>query len=1145
MEPQPGQDRRSKHTGVCPPARAAVISTLMRDEAAPVWLIVVEEQRTAEQMAEDLMFFHATSGAPGPLEVRVFPETPADLRSMREAFGASSDRLIVLSKLRATRSQAAFDAATGASLVVLTTPAALVQPVPAIEAFASQEFTLARGQPQPFQALVQRLRDFDYDSETVCENPGQYAVRGGIIDVYPVTANQPVRLDFFGDEIEDIRALDPVTQRSGERLETITLAASPRLQLAASAAGLADYLSPLARLVLVEPAELEETFSLIAAESAPALAGRPVAALSAIEPVLARCASAIAVSDLDEASVLFDGVSREQTWDTESLVHYRRYPDDALVAHERLQVEEEARHLFFEQVIRWQQEGYAIALAVAKDGEEARTREILASDPALKKLKPRFLRSTINEGFRVTYRPGDAPAGPACLAVAPDARGFVLVSETEILGRQRPRRPALHRRPSASVSQVDQLLDFSELVEGDFVVHLQHGIAVYRGLTKLETTDGTREVISLEFDDKVTLHVPLQEAHLVSRYVGLAKARPQLGRVGSGRWEKTRASAESATLDLAAQLLEVQAKRAAQPGNAFPPDVAWQREFESSFPFTETVDQLRAIVDTKNDMEQARPMDRLICGDVGFGKTEVAIRAAFKAVMGGRQVAVLVPTTVLAQQHLNTFRERMAGYPVAIDMLSRFRTKAEQRRIVAATAAGEVDILIGTHRLIQRDVAFKDLGLVIVDEEQRFGVKHKEVFKQWRAHVDVLSMSATPIPRTLYLALTGARDLSVIETPPADRHPIQTIVKTYDEALVVEAIRHEIRRGGQVFYLHNRVMTIEKVAQRLRELLPDLSIAVGHGQMEGDGLERVMTEFVAGRHQVLVCTTIIESGLDIPNCNTLLIEGADRFGLSQLYQLRGRVGRFKHQAYAYLLLHRHTRLMDIARQRLNALRHHNQLGAGFRIAMRDLELRGAGNLLGPEQSGHIAGVGFELYCQLLRQSIARLKGDRSAAAIRAGVRLDFVFVGEGAPAPDRNRYEDGYTVLRDAELATGGCPPVQARIPFGYIGETRLRIDFYRRLALAEAPEQVRAIEAELRDRFGRFGDEVRALLLITEIRIRAEQKRVLTVETEGNRLKCLRNLGQHDGYVLVGKRFPRLTAPRPLLRLREIATFLNNLPES
>jgi transcription-repair coupling factor (superfamily II helicase) len=722
-----------------------------------------------------------------------------------------------------------------------------------------------------------------------------------------------------------------------------------------------------------------------------------------------------------------------------------------------------------------------------------------------------------------------------------------VVTETEIFGRQRQRRPALNPRAIAQRAQIDQLLDFSELVEGDFVVHLLHGIALYRGLTKLDTAQGMREVISLEFDDHVTLHVPLQESHLISRYVGLSKTRPQLGRIGSGRWEKARQAAEHATIDLAAELLRIHAAREAQPGHAFAADTTWQKEFEASFAFTETRDQLKAIAETKADMENTRPMDRLICGDVGFGKTEVALRAAFKAVQGGRQVAVLVPTTVLAQQHLNTFRERMAGYPVAVEMLSRFRTPAEQRKILTATAAGQVDILIGTHRLLQRDVQFRELGLVVIDEEQRFGVKHKERFKAMRATVDVLSMSATPIPRTLYLALTGARDLSVIETAPTNRHPIQTIVKTYDEKIIVDAVHHEIRRGGQVFYLHNRVQTIDLVAAQLRMLLPGLTIGVGHGQMKAHELEEVMTEFVAGRYQILVCTTIIESGLDIPNCNTILIEGADRFGLSQLYQLRGRVGRFKHQAYAYLLLHRHTRLLDVARQRLTAMRQHTQLGAGFRIAMRDLELRGAGNLLGAEQSGHIVGVGFELYCQLLRQSVARLKGDKTAAAIRASVKLDFVFVGESAGtggAPVRGRHEDSYTALKDAENQAGGeIAKIQTRIPATYIAETRLRIDFYRKLALADTLPVLKQIESDLRDRFGKFGNDVKALLLVTEIRIRAEQKGIVSVETESSRLKCLRHSGRRDDWVQVGTRFPRLTAPRPLLRLNEIVSFLNNLP--
>ncbi len=852
----------------------------------------------------------------------------------------------------------------------------------------------------------------------------------------------------------------------------------------------------------------------------------------------------------------------DATWDTESLAHHRTYPEGALVAQERLQVEEDARLKFLLQVAAWRKAGYDIAVVTGKEGEEQRIKEILAERAALKSIRPRFLRGTINEGFRMVFgraRPlgtpesEGGPSGPALPSLTwptltSGATGLVVVTETEIFGRQRQRRPSLNPRAMAQRAQIDQLLDFSELVEGDFVVHLQHGIALYRGLTKLDTAQGLREVISLEFDDKVTLHVPLQESHLISRYVGLSKAKPQLGRIGSGRWEKARKAAEVATIDLAAELLRIHAAREAQPGHPFPADTTWQKEFEASFPFTETRDQLKAIGETKGDMENTRPMDRLICGDVGFGKTEVAIRAAFKAVQGGRQVAVLVPTTVLAQQHLNTFRERMAGYPVAVEMLSRFRSPAEQKKILAAAAAGQVDILIGTHRLLQRDVQFRELGLVVIDEEQRFGVKHKERFKAMRATVDVLSMSATPIPRTLYLALTGARDLSVIETAPTNRHPIQTIVKTYDEKIVVDAIHHEIRRGGQVFYLHNRVQTIDVVAAQLRKLLPGLTIGVGHGQMNANELEEMMTEFVAGRYQVLVCTTIIESGLDIPNCNTIIIEGADRFGLSQLYQLRGRVGRFKHQAYAYLLLHRHTRLLDVARQRLTAMRQHTQLGAGFRIAMRDLELRGAGNLLGAEQSGHIVGVGFELYCQLLRQSVARLKGEKTAAAIRASVKLDFVFVGEGASVgapPARGRHEDSYTAIKDAEDEAGrtDVAPIQARIPASYLAETRLRIDFYRKLALADTLPALKQIAADLKDRFGKYGEEVKALLLVTEIRIRAEQKGIISVETESSRLKCLRNTGRRDDWVQVGTRFPRLTAPRPLLRLSEIVSFLNNLP--
>ncbi len=482
----------------------------------------------------------------------------------------------------------------------------------------------------------------------------------------------------------------------------------------------------------------------------------------------------------------------------------------------------------------------------------------------------------------------------------------------------------------------------------------------------------------------------MSEAHLVSKYVGAGKIRPPLHTLGGARWAKTKAQAEAAVRDVAADMLAVQAARSLQPGHAFPADTEWQREFESSFIYEETPDQWRAIVDAKRDMESPKPMDRLVCGDVGYGKTEVAIRAAFKAAMGGKQVAVLVPTTVLAQQHFNTFCERMAEYPVRIELLSRFRTRREQAQVIKGLGAGSVDIVIGTHRLLQSDMEFKDLGLVVIDEEQRFGVLHKERFKQLRMMVDVLTLTATPIPRTLHLALAGARDMSTIETPPQDRLPVETIVSQYDERLIRDAIQREINRGGQVFYLYNRVLDIEVVAQNGCAARSRARIAVGHGQMHSDQLEEVMTTFVNGETDVLLSTTIIESGLDIPNANTILIDRADRFGLSDLYQLRGRVGRYKHQAYAYLLLPRHAGLLTDARKRISAIKQYSSLGSGFKLAMRDLEIRGAGNLLGAEQSGHITAVGFELYCQLLRKSVQGLKGEKSPPRVEVQVRLDFL-----------------------------------------------------------------------------------------------------------------------------------------------------------
>jgi transcription-repair coupling factor (superfamily II helicase) len=661
-------------------------------------------------------------------------------------------------------------------------------------------------------------------------------------------------------------------------------------------------------------------------------------------------------------------------------------------------------------------------------------------------------------------------------------------------------------------------IDFTDLEEGDLVVHLQHGIGRYLGLKNLPATTAKSEIgnrqsqvecLVIEYapadpaNEPPKLYVPVSEAHLVSKYVGAGKANPPLNALGGTRWAKAKEQAESAVRDVAAELLRIQAVRESQPGHPCKPDTQWQREFESAFIFEETPDQLKAITETKADQERAKPMDRLICGDVGFGKTEVAIRAAFKCVMDGRQVAILVPTTVLAQQHFNNFRERMADYPVRVELLSRFRTKREQAKVVRDLAAGAVDIVIGTHRIVQEDIAFKDLGLVVIDEEQRFGVLHKEKFKRLRTLVDVLTLSATPIPRTLYLALTGARDMSTIQTPPHDRLPVETIATQYDERLIRDAIQRELNRGGQVFFLHNRVMTIETMRSKLQTLVPDARIVVGHGQMHADDLEEVMTQFVNGQADVLLSTTIIESGLDIPNANTIIIDRADRFGLSELYQLRGRVGRYKHQAYAYLLLPRHARLLTDVRKRISAMKQYSTLGSGFKIAMRDLEIRGAGNLLGAEQSGHITAVGFELYCQLLKQSVGALKGEKVKSRVEVRVALDFL----------------GHA----------------SHLPEGYVAESHHRIEIYRKLAQATDKAALDSLQKELRDRFGPIPPPVELLLAVGELKILASEKAVTGIEVEKDKLKLTRG----GDFITLGGKFPRLSKKEPKARLKEIKRLL------
>jgi transcription-repair coupling factor (superfamily II helicase) len=823
------------------------------------------------------------------------------------------------------------------------------------------------------------------------------------------------------------------------------------------------------------------------------------------------------------------------------------------------QIAEAQRREFFNQLHRWLRQGHAVHVFCNNDGERQRFKEIWAELGLGRESKDESREPDSLPPSTLDPRPsthlGSLARGFLC-----DEAKLVVVTDAEIFGRYKIQRPRRLKSPQALATRSALDIDFTELEEGDLVVHLQYGIGKFLGLKNLpagssrhpstfnpQLSTGT-ECLVIEYaprhpgDEPPKLYVPVTEAHLVGKYVGVGKVRPPLNTLGGRRWNKAKEQAERAVRDVAAELLQIQAARESQPGHAFPADVPWQREFEGAFVFEETPDQLRAIGETKFDMERPKPMDRLICGDVGFGKTEIAIRAAFKAVLGGKQVAVLVPTTVLAQQHFNTFRERMADYPVRIELLSRFRTHREQQHVVRDLAAGAVDIVIGTHRLIQSDIVFKELGLVVIDEEQRFGVLHKEKFKRLRTLVDVLTLSATPIPRTLYLALTGARDMSTIQTPPHDRLPVETIVVQYDERVIRDAIQRELNRGGQVFFLHNRVMTIETMRSKLQTLVPHARVVVGHGQMESDELEEVMTKFVNGEADVLLSTTIIESGLDIPNANTIIIDRADRFGLSDLYQLRGRVGRYKHQAYAYLLLPRHVSLLTDVRKRISAIRQYSTLGSGFKIAMRDLEIRGAGNLLGSEQSGHITAVGFELYCQLLKQSVSALKGERVKSRVGVRVALDFLPLNPTESENNKPLTQPAATLSPPSGARAGArgmskseIKIVAAHLPHHYVTEPQHRIEIYRKLAQATDKAALESLTRELRDRFGPLPPAVDLLLQVAELKILASEKAVTNLEVKDDKLMLTR----HGDFITLGGKFPRLTKKQAGARLKEIKKLL------
>jgi transcription-repair coupling factor (superfamily II helicase) len=1013
---------------------------------------------------------------------------------------AVAQRLEALSALTAAGQRAGKGG--GEPSVVVSSRRAMLRMTVGAEDLASTTLVLRPGLRDDPVALAVRLVELGYTREALAETAGQFALRGGILDVFPAAARSPVRAEFFGDEVETLRVYDPRNQRSVMTIPQVTvrpgreLLLGPergraavnrlraearleelrgdvrasweedleRLEAGASFPGielfgayldgrlpsLLDHLPPDLLVVDLEPGrqlaearELEsETLMLAEAEAGDAeLPGGFVPPMVPVERV-----AELRGRPVITASVSEDDGAVDLGWrDLEALVARPRAVSDL------------ATRAASATVVLASEQGDRVAALL----DEAGLPSGLAEgdlDPDLE-LSPGLWRADV-----------DVPAGTGNADL-----GFFMYSDAELFGRIR-RAAARPTRRSARGEATVHL----EFQPGELVVHVDHGIARFNGMRLLDSEDPEapgrhiqREYLELEYADQDKLFVPVENLDRVQKYLGGADEGPPLHRLGTGDWERARSRARKSVQDVAEDLLKLYSMREARPGFAFSPDTPWQAELEDSFPYEETPDQLQALAEVKADMEADRPMDRLLCGDVGFGKTEIALRAAFKAVMSGRQVALLAPTTVLTQQHFQVFSERLRKYPVTIELLSRFRTEEEQKRTLAGLKAGAVDIVIGTHRLLQRDVRFKRLGLLIIDEEQRFGVMQKERLKKMRANLDVLSLSATPIPRTMHMAVAGIRDMSVIQTPPEDRQPIKTYVTADDEGLVREVIERELDRGGQVFYVHNRVRTIDKTAERVGRLVPAAKIAVGHGKMPEDQLARVMVEFSQGSHDVLVCTTIIESGLDIPNVNTMLVERADRFGLSQLYQLRGRVGRSGKRAYAYFLYDPKRSMTEAADKRLDVMSGLHELGQGFKIALRDLEIRGAGNLLGVEQHGAIASVGFEMYLQMLQTAVARLRsgGDEQE-------------VGDVLSTPEIN-----------VDL------PLDHFLPRSYIRDERLRLGAYRELAGADDETQLAAALRSLRDRYGPPPAQLDNLVYSLRVKLRGQQLGLRAVAADGRDL--------------------------------------------
>ncbi|MDD5088567.1 MAG: transcription-repair coupling factor, partial [bacterium] len=1043
-----------------PGSLPVLIADYLCERAARPVLFVAETMEDAEEAVDDLTVLmeypsHPSHKTPPPALPRSGGEGPC-LLPERPHYGRALTPVE-----HSQRAEVLLSLARGGSPVVVTTAAALLDPLPAPSSLSENLYTISKGETLPRESLLEYLVNAGYKREMFTEAVGQFAVRGAVLDIYPFGAAEPVRLEFFGEEVESLRTFDPSSQKSTSFIDEVTLVAAELSNPDTSS--LLEHLPEHTVILWSEGrgawAALKKSFDdrtaahgngmfrKLAERFADALDEDEDEEDAPPEDEAAEIADddapvpspTLSPEDIRRAAKTFSQVFFENApWECDATLDMQAQPQERFAAN---------LPLVADRLKEYHAQGTRAVLLCDSDAAGERLAQILVE------------RGCPEKAFEV--REGGLHHGFTL------ARSKIAVLvDHDIFGRMRRRRRFL------KFKNVVPLHDIDALKPGDFVVHVDYGIGRYMGLTKIQVQATQRETLKIEYRDGVTLFVKLENLAQVQKYSGRDGFQPPLSKIGGRDWRDLKRKTKKSLISIAEDLIKLYAQRKAAHGIAYSDDTSWQREMEASFPYEDTVDQIRAADEVKHDMERSQPMDRLICGDVGYGKTEIAVRAAFKAVTDGKQVAVLVPTTILAQQHFRTFRERLKGWPLKIEVISRFQSAKEQKQTLHRLAEGKCDILIGTHRLLSKDVQFCDLGLLIIDEEHRFGVVQKERIKSLRASIDVLAMSATPIPRTLHMALMGARDLSQINTPPPGRLPIETDVVQFSEKVIKDSIAYELQRGGQVFFVHNRIESIEAIRRMLARLLPGVRFAVAHGKMDEDKLARVMVDFIEGNFDVLISTMIIESGLDLPNVNTMIVNRADRFGVAQLHQLRGRIGRSSRKAYAYLLVPPKFEMSRVARHRLAALTNFSSLGAGFQVAMRDLEIRGAGNLLGREQSGYINAVGFEMYQRLIEEAVHEVKIEANG--------------GNGQEPPPELKLK----------------LEADAFFPEDYMPEGAMRLNYYRDLSRTKQLQAVDETEREVADRFGRPPDAARNLFDMVRVRILGERLGAEKISLE--RAECL-----------------------------------------